>query len=70
MNTAEKLAWLRRFSSLLIGTTCNAANIFSPQGRHTWSVEERSAMKERILELRANKADGEAAVLAKIEEMP
>lgn len=36
----------------------------------TFSDEERAAMKERILELRADKADGEKAVLAKIAEMP
>ncbi|MDP2671783.1 MAG: DUF1801 domain-containing protein [bacterium] len=35
-----------------------------------FSDEERDAMKERTLELRANKADGESAVLAKIAEMP
>lgn len=35
-----------------------------------FSQEERGAMKERILELRANKKDGEAAVIAKIEAMP
>jgi len=32
--------------------------------------EERAAMKERIRELKADKADGEGAVLAKIAEMP
>jgi len=32
--------------------------------------EERVAMKERIRELKADKADGEGAVLAKIAEMP
>jgi len=32
--------------------------------------EERDAMKERIQELRTDKADGEDAVLAKIAEMP
>jgi hypothetical protein len=32
--------------------------------------EEHGAMKERIQELRADKADGEGAVLAKIAEMP
>lgn len=35
-----------------------------------FSNEERDAMKERILELRANKADGEKLLLAKIAEMP
>lgn len=34
------------------------------------SAEERAAMKERLQELRSNKADGESAVLAKIAEMP
>jgi uncharacterized protein YdhG (YjbR/CyaY superfamily) len=32
--------------------------------------EERGAMKERAKELKAGKADGESAVLAKIAEMP
>ena len=32
--------------------------------------EERAAMKERAQELKADKADGESAVLAKIAEMP
>ena len=32
--------------------------------------EERAAMKERAQELKADKADGEGAVLAKIAEMP
>ena len=32
--------------------------------------EERAAMKERIHELKAEKADGQGAVLAKIAEMP
>ena len=32
--------------------------------------EERGAMKERVQELKADKADGESAVLAKIAEMP
>jgi|SRR5437867_7789664 len=32
--------------------------------------EERAAMKERVRELKADKADGESAVLAKIAEMP
>jgi uncharacterized protein YdhG (YjbR/CyaY superfamily) len=35
-----------------------------------FSDEERAAMKERILELRADKKDGEKAVQAKIEAMP
>jgi uncharacterized protein YdhG (YjbR/CyaY superfamily) len=32
--------------------------------------EERGAIKERVKELKADKADGESAVLAKIAEMP
>ena len=32
--------------------------------------EERAAMKERVQELKADKADGESAVLAKIAAMP
>ena len=32
--------------------------------------EERAAMKERLQELRADKADGESAVLAKIAALP
>ena len=32
--------------------------------------EERGAMRERVQELKADKADGESAVLAKIDEMP
>ena len=32
--------------------------------------EERVAMRERVQELKADKADGESAVLAKIAEMP
>jgi hypothetical protein len=38
-----------------------------PEG---FTDEERAAMKERIQELKADKADGESAVLAKIAEMP
>jgi uncharacterized protein YdhG (YjbR/CyaY superfamily) len=35
-----------------------------------FSNEERSAMRQRVKELKADKADGESAVLAKIAEMP
>jgi hypothetical protein len=35
-----------------------------------FTAEERAAMKERIEELKADKADGETAVLAKIAAMP
>lgn len=34
-----------------------------------FTAEERAAMKERVRELKADKADGEAAVLAKITAM-
>ena len=34
-----------------------------------FTADERAAMKERIQELKADKADGETAVLAKIAEM-
>ncbi len=36
----------------------------------TFTDEERAAMRERALELKADKTDGEKAVLAKIAEMP
>ena len=35
-----------------------------------WTDEERAAMKQRAQELKAGKADGESAVLAKLAEMP
>jgi uncharacterized protein YdhG (YjbR/CyaY superfamily) len=35
-----------------------------------FTAEERAAMKERVRELKADKADGESEVLAKIAEMP
>jgi hypothetical protein len=38
----------------------------SPGG---FTAEERAAMQERVREMRADKADGEAALLAKIAEM-
>ena len=34
-----------------------------------FSSEERAAMKDRVQEMKANKADGESAVLAKIAQM-
>jgi uncharacterized protein YdhG (YjbR/CyaY superfamily) len=36
----------------------------------TFTKEERAAMRERVRELKAGKADGESDVLAKIAEMP
>jgi uncharacterized protein YdhG (YjbR/CyaY superfamily) len=35
-----------------------------------FSAEEKAAMKERAREVKAGKADGESALLAKIAEMP
>ncbi len=35
-----------------------------------FTEEERGAMRQRVQELKADKADGESAVLAKIGEMP
>jgi hypothetical protein len=35
-----------------------------------WTDEERAAMKQRAQELKAGKADGEGAVLAKLAELP
>jgi len=35
-----------------------------------FTAEERAAMKERVRELKADKGDGEGAVLAKLAEMP
>ncbi len=36
----------------------------------SFTSDEQAAMKERVREVRAGKADGEAEVLAKIAEMP
>lgn len=44
-----------------------AASGKKPDG---FTAEERAAMKERARELKAGKADGESALLAKIAEMP
>jgi len=50
-------------------TVKKATKNSTPIGK-TFTDEERDAMKERIQELRADKANGESAVLAKIAEMP
>src|SRR5881409_771006 len=52
------------------GTQKAATNdtVFSKKSKG-FTDEERGAMKERIQELKADKADGESAVLAKIAEM-
>jgi uncharacterized protein YdhG (YjbR/CyaY superfamily) len=42
----------------------------TPKPAKGFTAEERAAMKERVRELKADKADGESAVLAKIAEMP
>lgn len=44
-----------------------AASSKEPKG---FTAEERAAMKERARELKASKAGGESALLAKIAEMP
>ncbi len=60
-----------------MATKTKAAKSSTPKGKAStgFTAEERAAMKERAQELkaearRANKADVEAAVLAKIAEMP
>jgi uncharacterized protein YdhG (YjbR/CyaY superfamily) len=50
--------------------TIKKATKNSPATAQTFSDEERAAMKERALEMRANKADGESALLTKIAQMP
>jgi len=40
-----------------------------PKALKGFTDEERAAMRERVQELKADKADGESAVLAKIAEM-
>jgi uncharacterized protein YdhG (YjbR/CyaY superfamily) len=46
--------------------TRSAATAKKPKG---FTADERAAMKDRIKELKANKSDGESALLAKIAEM-
>ena len=50
----------------------NSAKSTSTKNKNStvFTDEERSAMKERAQELKAGKADGESAVLAKIASMP
>ena len=48
-------------------TTRKAAK--SAKGASGFTAEERAAMKERVQELKADKADGESALLAKVAEM-
>jgi uncharacterized protein YdhG (YjbR/CyaY superfamily) len=52
--------------------TKKSAKSTTATGKSTeeWTDEERAAMKERSRELKAGKADGESAVLAKIADMP
>jgi hypothetical protein len=54
------------------GTQKSAKSTTTTSGKKSqgFTDEERAAMKERIQELKADKADGESAVLAKIAEMP
>ncbi len=52
--------------------TKNSAKSTTVSGKAStrFTDEERGAMRERAQELKADKADGESAVLAKIAEMP
>jgi hypothetical protein len=52
------------------GTQKSAKSTAGGKTSKGFTAEERAAMKERIQELKADKADGESAVLAKIAEMP
>jgi hypothetical protein len=56
--------------SLKKGTQKSKSTTTSGKKPEGFTDEERAAMKERIQELKADKADGESAVLAKIAEMP
>jgi hypothetical protein len=51
--------------------TQKSAKSTTAKKRHEgFTDEERAAMKEHVQEMKADKADGESAVLAKIAEMP
>jgi len=52
------------------GTQKSARSTAAEKTFKGFTDEERAAMKERAQELKADKADGESAVLAKIAEMP
>jgi hypothetical protein len=56
--------------SLKEGTQKSKSTTTSGKKPEGFTDEERAAMKERIQELKADKADGESGVLAKIAEMP
>jgi len=49
--------------------TQKASRSTTAAGKTGFTAEERAAMKERAKELKADKADGERALLAKIAEM-
>jgi uncharacterized protein YdhG (YjbR/CyaY superfamily) len=50
--------------------TKRSAKRTTGKGSKGFTAEERAAMRERARELKADKADGESDVLAKIAEMP
>src|SRR3972149_1163068 len=52
------------------GTQKSARSTAAEKTFKGFTDEERAAMKERAQELKADKAEGESAVLAKIAEMP
>ncbi len=53
------------------GTQMSAKGTTAASSKSTgFTDEERAAMKERVQEMKADKADGESAVLAKIAAMP
>jgi hypothetical protein len=56
--------------SLKEGTQKSKSTTTSGKKPEGFTDEERAAMKERIQELKADKANGESGVLAKIAEMP
>ncbi len=66
-NTLPKLAQPAQQKDTHKSTKSTTA-IGIKSGRFT--NEEKAAMRERVKELKADKADGESAVLAKIAEMP
>ncbi len=52
------------------GTQSSARSTAAEGTSKGFTAEERAAMRERAQELKAGKADGEGALLAKIAEMP
>jgi uncharacterized protein YdhG (YjbR/CyaY superfamily) len=63
--TQKSASTARKATKKSASTTAAAGRKFKG-----FTDEERAAMKERLQELKADKADGESSVLAKIAEMP